>query len=196
MEEHFKYIWDQVDKWLSFAEAKNAALIAFNVAVLAVIGDLELKSYEATIIIILLIIAMLISMISFIPNLNSKILNKNDKSLKNEVITEKNLLFYGHIGNIKNAEQFIKETRDEYFSEESDKTAFSKLNIDLASEIIINSKIAIKKYKFFKIASLLDSIALIGIIILKIAPYIISNQPIIYLIIGIIMGIFIRSLFK
>lgn len=196
MQEHFKYIGEQVDKWLSFAEAKNAALIAFNVAVLTVIGDLGLKSYEATVIIILLTIAMLISMMSFIPNLNSKMLNKSDKSLKNEVITEKNLLFYGHIGNIENTKQFIKETRDKYFSEKSDETVFSELNIDLANEIIVNSKIAIKKYKFFKIASLLDSIALIGIIILKITPYVIRNQHIIYLIIGIIIGIFIYSLFK
>ena len=41
MQEQLKEIFDNVNNWVTFAEAKNAAIIAFNVACISCIWDIE-----------------------------------------------------------------------------------------------------------------------------------------------------------
>ena len=55
---------ERVDKWLSFGEAKNAALVAFNVAVLSVNMDFGFPLL-LTILRLFTVLSMAISLMSF-----------------------------------------------------------------------------------------------------------------------------------
>ena len=63
---------DRTNYWLSFAEAKNAALIAFNVAIIAFIAEFqEDLPIFSTVIMILSVVSTVICLISFIPITNN-----------------------------------------------------------------------------------------------------------------------------
>lgn len=66
IENYFENQFEYVYKWLSFAEAKNAALVAFNVAVLKVVNDIKDISMGLKIfILVLLIVSLIIALKSF-----------------------------------------------------------------------------------------------------------------------------------
>lgn len=74
-----KEIFSNVNNWLAFAEGKNAALVAFNIACLSIIWDIE-KNIGGEVMIYIVYGGMLIStimaLVSFIPQMNKKIKNK------------------------------------------------------------------------------------------------------------------------
>ena len=99
--------------WLSFAEAKNAALIAFNGVWGAICIDkfLECKSKEIAFIYaflcIVCIVAVIISLISFMPKMFTS--DKFEKYLKSKLKQQSvkdNMLFYGDIFKYSPAEYF------------------------------------------------------------------------------------------
>ena len=61
--------FSNVNSWLNFAEAKNAANIAFVVACIAAIFSLEDKNVLLYIICIILIISGICSLVFFLPRL-------------------------------------------------------------------------------------------------------------------------------
>lgn len=104
-------------------------------------------------------VSCIVSLISFIPNTKSR-------PDKNEIENtgEKNLLFYGDIASIGTIEEYIKLSINKYFSNE-EMDIVNELVYDLASEVLINSRITVKKYKNFKNAVKIDFIALVMTII-------------------------------
>ena len=153
LKSHLQKQLDQVNTSLSFAEAKNIALIAFNVAMMGLLNEM----YKDTKIILcitlsFIVTSSLVSILSFWPNLLSSLQKRNDKS-NNE--NELNLIFFGDIAKIDNEKAFLEYTKKKYFTRDGSENT-DHVIIDLASEVLINSKITKKKNNFFMIALILD----------------------------------------
>lgn len=163
MYEMLEKILEDTTNWLSFAEAKNAALIAFNGVWGAICIDkfLECKSKDIAFIYaflcILCIVSVIISLISFIPKMfTSDRFEEYLKSKLKQQSIDDNMLFYGDIFKYSPKEYFesfqkniLKLGENKIEKYESDKMMFEK---QLALQIVTLSTIAYKKYYLFKIA--------------------------------------------
>lgn len=151
--EHFEKQLERTNYWLSFAEAKNGALIAINVALTAALITIFDKAPIFCVIAIsCFLVSCALSLFSFIPNTKSRPdanITLNDEKL--------NLLFFGDIALIGTTERYIELSINRYFF--GSKTSTNALVYDLASEILINSRIALKKYGDFKWAIKIDFFA-------------------------------------
>jgi len=161
---HFEKQLDRSNYWVSFAEAKNGAIIAINVALMAVLISIFDKSPIFCVISIsCFLVSCVYSLYSFIPNTNSvpdRNIALSDGNL--------NLLFFGDIAKIETTEKYIELSIKKYFSDRD--IPFNALVYDLAREVFINSQIAFKKCRDFKQAVKIDFFAIfVSIIFLCIA---------------------------
>lgn len=160
----FEKQFDKINYWLSFSEAKNGALIALNVAIMAVlISMFEVIPVLSAIIMILLIISSIICLLSFFPNLKNSSEEKNVTSTANL-----NLLYFSDIYKIESVNKYIELIKLNYFQNKNVNVDY-KLIYDLANEIMVNSRITVKKYEKFKVALKIDIIALLVLILFFIA---------------------------
>lgn len=179
--EELKNILNQINNWLQFAEAKHGALLAINLVLIFECVDFfySINKEEISgnkcflfIIIILYCISTILSFISFVPKINT-ILGKisvfkklilivkkiklnffyKDKERNNKKI----LIFYGDICKYNDCKEYLKDFFYRYFNIR--KTNFEKIYIDYTSEILINSRIALSKYRLFKYSILLEIVA-------------------------------------
>ena len=58
------------------------------------------------------------------------------------------LLFFGDIAKCNDKTDYIEKTKKRYFLPIDPETENENINSDLASEILINSRLTVKKYKF------------------------------------------------
>lgn len=143
-----KDIFENVNNWLKFAEAKNGAIIAVNSALIFgisrifLVNDIQnifVKLY-LFIFIFLLLVSTVIALLSFVPKLDYPYLFFSKKS-KND-----NLLYFGDIAKYAEAE----------YNKKIKKIVSKSENIELEkfyiNQIVINSKITYIKYKQFEIA--------------------------------------------
>lgn len=153
---------ERVDKWLSFGEAKNAALVAFNVAVLSVNMDFGFPLL-LTILRLFTVLSMAISLMSFWPNMGKKV---GDIKLKLYLNAPgmNNYLYFLDIACLNNGTEYLQIVKSRYLIEEIDITG--TYCCDLANEIIVNSRIAVKKYKYFQMALMFDFIALFFVVLI------------------------------
>lgn len=155
---------ERVDKWLSFGETKNAAIIAFNIAVLAVNFRFDFDMLF-TITRVLLVVSILLSLISFFPNLVRKASNIGDKSKKKNIKAERlNAIYFNDISRCEKGIDYLKLLGTRYYQGKIDET--NKFYSDFAEEIVINSKIASAKYTCFKYSVRVDVLAMILMIVL------------------------------
>lgn len=157
MNEFLKEQLERVNYWLSFGEAKNGALIAINMALMALL--IELFKYApllCTITLICLALSNCICLLSFVPDLTS-----NNAGNSNSIdIKSINLLFYSDIAKL-DKEQYIDALKIEY-TDLFDKESFEgKRELDYVSEIYTNSCIAARKYHLFRKAVYIDLIAMV-----------------------------------
>lgn len=146
-----KEIFENVNNWLKFAEAKNATLIAGNgVIIFGIIKclkdlvDYPYFIYYLCFVILLLSLSFIIALISFIASI------KLPQYLFEEKDNEKNnLLFYGSIKNY-NKESYLKELTKSLGINDSSilENEFCKM---YAEQIIINSKITMRKLELFNL---------------------------------------------
>lgn len=146
-----KYIFDNVNNWLKFAESKNAALLAANSAIvfgLIRTQDLfenSLLHYYFVICIVLATFSACICLLSFVPKIKINSIFQ-ETSVQAENL---NLLFYGHIAKFT-PEDYLKALQDGHIiTEEAIQDRFCT---DIANQIVVNSKIAQTKYIFFQLA--------------------------------------------
>jgi hypothetical protein len=146
-----KDIFENVNNWLKFAEAKNATLVARNglliFGIIKTINDLNINTYLLYYIyfcLALFSISLVISLISFIPKVKIPTF-----LLNSDIETNDNLLFYGHI--LKYNERTLLEKLDSMLNNEDDKTS-KEFRTMYTEQIIINSKIARNKFELFDIA--------------------------------------------
>jgi hypothetical protein len=140
--ERLEKIFNNVNSWLTFAEAKNASLLALNGAgVFGLVSFLNSSDYAGGqyftlylwMVIVFLVLGMVISLLSFSP-----------------------LIFYGDLVDYNCAKEFVIDIYKQYFEIDINEDQVKKVHLDYAEEILINSRIAVKKYRFFKWALLSD----------------------------------------
>lgn len=140
---------DHVNCWLQWAETKHGVLLAANAATLFGWGSFisndsfsqlsDCMKCACIISIIALVVSIYWSLKSFFPNLG--------RANTNTYIN--NIIFYGDCA---------KESHDSYYTKTSRVTS-EELARDISEEIVMNSKIAIKKYKLFRKALLATGIS-------------------------------------
>lgn len=163
-EEFLEKQLERVNEWLTFAEAKNAALIAFNIAAITLIADFR-ENYPvlSTIIMLIFIASTVYTLLSFVPQTPSR----PDPKIVEDETWVPNLVFWMDIANTKNENHYLQLVKDHYFPDDP-AAPDSALCIDLACEIVINSRIAARKYQFFNRALKIDLAAFFVTVILLI----------------------------
>ena len=175
MEETVKDIFSNVNEWLKFAEAKNAAIIAFHLGSIFGAATIITQSEPNTIsgiilnylysFIILNSIGLFFALFSFWPQ--TKIEDALSKKIEDifcfkRSVIEENLLFYGYISNCGRDLYLSKLCR--CFNKEISNC--TKLELDYVNQIVANSRIAVRKYSYFRIALLFTIIAVLSPVLL------------------------------
>lgn len=157
-------IFDNVNSWLHFAEAKNAALIAFNVALLSSLTSSELFKINAMLfctIIIGLLLSIMVSLWSFKP-INKKLEKTSATNLG------ENLLHFAYIASLER-DEYIKKLYNYYWKEPNmDINAISRLERDYCEEIIENARITMRKQYYFRIGFYIVIVVIVAIGVLAI----------------------------
>lgn len=159
MKEFLEKQLERTNYWLSFSEAKNAALVALNIAIIAVFMQVDVLGIVWQVsLCILFLVSTSLCLISFSPNMRNKADNRSIDAIENC-----NLIFYGDIAKISDSDIYIScvKARYDFSLVENEK----KLYKDLAEEIVINSQIAVGKYRMFKMAIKVDLIAIVALVI-------------------------------
>lgn len=159
MQDELRYIFENVNNWLKFAEAKNAAVVAFNGAI--TMGALSLlKGYSPPlpiwylwIVVVSVALSTICALLSFYPQTEIRWWWKTGTPS-----SEDNLYFYGHIS--KYSSEHYLQTLFAALPNGIEKNntvgcspqAFSRIEMNIAEQIVINAEIASRKYAFFKVA--------------------------------------------
>lgn len=145
MKEDLRHIFENVNEWLKFAEAKHAGLIVLNsglvFGILSVYSNFTKHLHWSFIILSLLFLgaSIFFTLVSLFP-----------RTYKNTMPSKKNktpnLYFNGSIACLSRNEfkSELLKTHPEY--------TFTALEDNLVDQIILNSKIASAKYTLFKCA--------------------------------------------
>lgn len=148
-EEQLYKIFNNVNDWLKFSEAKNAMLIVFNAAsiygitqsfTLDFIKNSESFKIYLAIVIILLVFSTIISLISFAPRV------KVIKAGYYESGKIPNVLFFEYLKTKTNTEIISEVTGI------SDEKTYTKIEQDIAEQIKQNSIITSRKLSYFTIS--------------------------------------------
>lgn len=139
-----EFLLETVNGWIKHAEGKHAVLIGLNAGVISLLLNiLDFDNWTWTIItiyimwiILLLIVSIIFSSISYLSILDSSFFNKSNKNIN---IKKSNPFYFKDIALMKPVEliQFFKT--EPPLNEE----------IHIAEQIIVNSKIAFRKYQLF-----------------------------------------------
>lgn len=139
----------KVNDWVKYAEAKNAANIAFCSASIFAVSRMVLTKpelsdyihYYSYLIISLLALSLVLSLVSFIPKLKAPWINLGNRE-END-----NLLYFGHA---------CKYSGSKYLDKLYLGNAVSSENYDIelmySNQIVINSKVAYMKFGQFDLA--------------------------------------------
>lgn len=160
MEDRLRFILSGVNDWLNFAEAKNGALLAANSALIfSALGLADGKAFVSDWIgyyfyssLLLASVSGLICLISFLPHIEIPVLKSRSPSDESS-----NLLFYGDICD-HDTSSYVSALCSRYGFALDDVDAFEK---ELAEQIVVNSRIAVRKYRMFETALWLDVTALV-----------------------------------
>ncbi len=144
-----KDIFENVNNWLKFAEAKNGAILVFNSALIAVLFNIleeynnndffiMLYLYEA---IFFLSLAIVIALLSFVPMLEYPYISFEEPK-END-----NLLYFGHIAKYHQHNDRYKSKVKGLLEESDSNSSFDDYYLE---QIITNSKITYVKYKQFE----------------------------------------------
>jgi len=150
-------IFENVNNWLAFAEGKNAALIAFNIAfIAALLSSEEIFSHLILVcgIILGVCVSSIISLKSFVPCTENEHRGDGIKKSKD------NLLLYTHIAKY-NKEEYLIAIYKKYGNIRIQKEELPKIELDYADEITYNASITVRKYECFRKAVTIDVIILI-----------------------------------
>jgi hypothetical protein len=157
-------IFQNVNEWLKFAEAKNGVLLAFSgAAITATITLLATAqnipnslNFGLLLTTILLCICALICSLSFLPKTNLEDLlwlrdRQNKKSHSQDPIKD-NFWYFGHLQKYK-PDELLEALNEPYFKGSVDITKVEyKEYKDIAAQITINAEIAFLKFEVFTYA--------------------------------------------
>lgn len=172
-----------INHWLSFAEAKNAAVIALDTALIGIFTRIivsETVSQNKCILIFIIItlflimISLILALFSFLPIIVSEkslivaAYNRFINALKHDFTKEnKNYVFYRDIARLEKAEKYFEMLRYNYSFPYFNNNQY--LN-DMAQEIYINSQVTVSKFIYFRLSTSIligaFGIALIGLLLM------------------------------
>lgn len=156
-----KDIFGNMNNWLAHAEAKNAALVAFNIACLSFVSDIK-DTVNVEILYYIVCAGMLLStvlaLISFFPKTGKETKDQSGYSDRD------NLIFYMDIAKY-NKEQYIKAVFKQYAKTDILDAEVQKIEKDFAEEITYNATVVIRKYKWFNYAIKTEILMLVILII-------------------------------
>lgn len=159
-------VYQKVNYWLSFAEAKNAALIAFNIALLSFV--LNFSEYNIQLVVIcsmFLITSTIFCLLSFCPNLKHSIESTSKKTPSESKKDNANLIFWNDVATFTSETEYLETLRSKYHLSSGSESNNNHIN-DLAKEILVNSQITMQKYKWFKRALMTDFVSLLFLALL------------------------------
>lgn len=159
--EQLDSIFKIINEWLKFAEQKNAALLVLNSGSLWGVS-LILRNVDAiscvgmtfaTIGFALVFISSLLCIFSFIPILHkpSHLINLGEKN------NSDNCLYFGDIAKYNETEYLALLS----YKIGEENTTYTHFERDFASQIIINSRITLLKYRKFKLSSTLTVVGFV-----------------------------------
>lgn len=142
MEERLWKIFNNVNRWLEFAEKKNALMMTF-IGVQLGVSKYIVKEpgIVMKIGIGFLLFGFLVTVSSFLPKIK---ISKRRRRKRRGI---GNLIYFGDIAGYS-IEDYIEALETAY----KGTIKGNKINKDLADEIVINSRIASRKYNCFKLA--------------------------------------------
>lgn len=161
-------IFQNVNEWLKFAEAKNGVLLAFSgAAITATITLLATAqnipnslNFGLLLTTILLCICALICSLSFLPKTNLDDLlwlrDRRNKKSNSQNPIEDNFWYFGHLQKYK-PDELLAVLNQPYFNSKldiaklADKKEYKEYK-DIAAQITINAEIAFLKFEVFKYA--------------------------------------------
>nr|WP_297938327.1 Pycsar system effector family protein [uncultured Lachnoclostridium sp.] len=142
----------RVNSWLTFAETKNAALLGFNVALIAFAYKLKVDKESKLLLSIVFVVCLGIVLLAFLSLCPKLLKYRPPKTRLTDSDKQKsNLLFFGDIKRFTECD-YVKEVYKRYLDKEIRMNEISRLELDIAQEIIVNAYIAYRKYELFRIA--------------------------------------------
>lgn len=179
-EEQLRSIFNNVNEWLKFAEAKNLGLLTLVAAIdfgftqVSFPKDNDIETIGRYVFLPITFVSFLSSLISVFP-----ILSKIEKGyLVKSLITKlsnlidkeesfENIHYYGYLRNLDEA---TFET--EFLTKVNSTDVFTQYEIELSTQILYNSRIAWLKYQLFKIGAFFFLLALtVSVILLPIVHF-------------------------
>lgn len=161
-----------INTWLQHAEAKNAGLSAFMaIAVSGILAFLAAESGASLILTsgllmtaLLVIISLAISLVSFLPRTDAaKLLSKE----VGQPAESDNLYFFGDLQKYR-PQELVEAIARQYDTMDEPRTPIRRSHVDLAGQIIANSRITVIKNDLFRRATQLTLLAL-GCTVLSVA---------------------------
>lgn len=153
--ELLQWIYNNTNSWLQFAEAKNAAMIAFNVAMAAFLAEMDMPR----VIFVGLIVSMAVSVWAFYP------VNVKLPRLSGRIVTA-NLLHYAYIASLER-DQYLQKLYGSYWGETNMKSvSFPQIERDYCEEIVSNARITLRKQNCFNISFFIDVITMFLLVLL------------------------------
>ena len=150
---------NRVIDWLKFAEAKNTGAVGLSSTGLGVIVTFlvagppipTLAGVGLGVGAVALMLSLLLTVASFLPSTN---LEKHLIGERDRPSTRDNLLFYGHLARYE-PRALVEAIAEMYFDHDGETYAPSKLAVDLAAQIVTNSRITVRKLALFRYSLLL-----------------------------------------
>lgn len=156
-------ILEMVNEWLQFAEAKNAGLVALDAlglaAILTILPAAEVPEPVAGSLVVaslLLLLSLGISVWSFIPRGDK---GKLVAAAGRRPRATDNLYFFGDVCGYR-PEQLAAEIARRYDKIPGYDPVEHPSHVDLASQVITNSRITVAKNGYFRVATLIALLAL------------------------------------
>lgn len=149
MEERLKYVVGLVNDWLRYAETKNAGLLVASGTLLKLATDHFPPRTDGPVIFYgallgcgCMVLSVIVCLLSFLPALKFEwLVSKRARSAKH------NLFYFRHIAMFSAFDYLTALYQAEGLTD-----AKRKVEIDLAGQIVINSKIATRKFLEFSAA--------------------------------------------
>lgn len=179
-EEQLRSIFNNVNEWLKFAEAKNLGLLTLVAAIdfgftqISFSEESDIKTIGCYVFLPITFFSFFFSLLSVFP-----ILSKIEKGylvkslitkLSNLIDEEKSFENIHYFGYLRTLEEATFETK--FLNKVNSTEAFIQYEKELSSQILYNSRIAWLKYQLFKIGAFIFLFALIlSIIALPILKY-------------------------
>lgn len=151
MSDRYEWILAQTNDWLRFAEAKNAALVVFNSAVLVATAQLVGEYPPAGLISrlyvgslwVLMGVGLIVALFSFLPKTTIPLLSAGELPREQD-----NLIFFGSAKKYT-APEYITAVNKRYGISTTEDDQWRR---DIAEQVVTNARIAVWKYSCFKVA--------------------------------------------